>query len=132
MESTLRGWIFDKCLVLHLCLLKINCVGNLERFPSQMTICDDVTHDDVILLLIYNFCNIGLFSRCFYKAIHKEFFCNIVLYTIYKIKSLESANLNIFCRWSGNWCQRYFSWSKKCMVFCIFRNFYYQLLHDNK
>ena len=34
LESTLRGWIFDKYLVLHQLFIKHQlCAGNLKRFP---------------------------------------------------------------------------------------------------
>ena len=37
LESFLCGWIFVKYLVLHQLFIKHElCIGNLERFPSQM------------------------------------------------------------------------------------------------
>ena len=38
LERTLRAWVFDKYRILHQLFIKNQlCVGNLERFPSQMT-----------------------------------------------------------------------------------------------
>ena len=67
-EGTLRGCIFDKYLVLYQFFIKHSlCIGNLERFPSQMK--------KLLMqyLLIYNFYNIGFLSRWFFDSVMLAF-----------------------------------------------------------
>ena len=57
MESALRGWIFDKYLLLYQFFIKYQLyVGNLQSFPSLMT---------TLLTQCFYFINLQLLQNCF-------------------------------------------------------------------